>query len=318
MMQKLKKQRIFSHYILLWLLVVLIIVGILSSNVFLSPGNLNAMIIGRVTVGLIAIAMTICLAAGEMDISMGYMLGSCIMVAAWAGSMGAPAPVVLLIALLMGIVYGSFNGFLIVFAKIPSTIVTLASGMIFYSISMATNNSKSITGVLPKAVTALFKTRIFGQLPSVWVVLLLFVLAYWMLEHTPLGKQIYAMGFSEKVARLAGIRTRLLKFLTFAMSGAIVGVAALLTLGQSGNAYINTGPSYLMPCLAVAFLSITTHRVGRYNIVGTFVALLALGVAYNIAGLAGAPFWFENIVNGVILVGVVLLNGRDSRTAHSG
>jgi ribose transport system permease protein len=138
------------------------------------------------------------------------------------------------------------------------------------------------------------------------------------LEHTPLGKQIYAVGFSERVAHLAGVRTKLIKFLSFAMCGTIVGIAALFTLGQSGNAYVITGPGYLMPCLAVVFLSITTHRIGRYNIVGSFIALFTLGVAYNIAGLLGAPFWFENIANGVILVGVVLMNGVDSRSAHRG
>jgi ribose transport system permease protein len=318
MIKKMMNSTLFTHYILLWVLIALVIIGILSSNVFFSGGNINGLITGRVTVGIIAVAMTICMAAGEMDISMGYMLGSCIMVAAWAATKGASAPVVLLVAFLTGIIYGSLNGFLAVVVKIPSTIVTLGSGMIFYSISMWTNNSKSITGVLPKSITGFFRTKIFGLLPCIWVMLILFVFAYWLLEHTPLGKQIYAVGFSQKVAHLSGIQTKFIKFITFAMCGAIVGIAAVLILGQSGNAYVSTGPSYLMPCLAVAFLSITTHRIGRYNIVGSFLALFALGVAYNIAGLIGAPFWFENIVNGIIIIGVVLMNGKDSRSAHTG
>lgn len=318
MIKKLKKSKLLSRYVLLWVLLVLIVVGICSSNVFLSAANLNALISGRVTVGIIVVAMTICMAAGEMDISLGYMLGSCIMVAAYAGMKGAPDWLILVIAFLTGIVYGSLNGLLVVAVRIPSTIVTLASGMIFYAISMWTNNSKSITGVLTKETIALFRTKVFGMLPCVWVLLLLFLLAYWMLEHTPLGKQIYAVGFSERVAYLAGIQTKAIKFLSFALCGAIVGIAAMLVLGQSGNAYIITGPNYLMPCLTVVFLSITTHQVGRYNIIGSFIALLALGVAYNIASLAGAPFWFENIANGVILIGVVLMNGKDSRSAHTG
>lgn len=318
MMTKIKNLKFFSHYILLWVFIVLVISGAISSKMFLSDDNINSLITGRVMVGIIAVAMTICMAAGEMDISLGYMMGSCIMVAAWAGSKGAPPAVVLLITLLAGIIYGAMNGFFVIVMKIPSTIVTLGSGMIFYSISMWTNNAKSITGILPKAVTAIFKTKILGLLPCVWVMLLLFILAFWMLEFTPLGKQIYAVGFSQRVAYLAGIKTKMIKFLSFTICGAITGIAALFTLGQSGNAYVSTGPGYLMPCLAVVFLSITTHNIGRYNIIGSFIALFALGVAYNIAGLAGAPFWFENIANGIILIGVVLLNGRDSRAAHRG
>ncbi len=318
MINAIKGNRLFSHYILLWVLLALIVAGALASGAFLSGPNINSLIIGRSTVGILVVALTICMAAGEMDISIGYMLGSCIMVAAWAGANGASPAVILLVALLMGVLYGAMNGFLVVVLKIPSTIVTLGSGMIMYAISMGTNNSKSITGVLPKAVTELFRERIFGLLPCVWGMIALFLAAFWMLEHTPLGKQIYAIGFSVRVAYLAGIRTRLIKFLSFTICGAIVGVAALFSLGQSGNAYVITGPSYLMPGLAVVFLSITTHRIGRYNVVGSLIALLALGVAYNIAGLAGAPFWFENIVNGIILIGVVLLNGAESRSAHTG
>lgn len=309
---------IFSHYILLWVLIALIAIGIISSPVFLSPMNINMLLSGRVTVGIVVVALTICMSAGEMDISIGYMMGSCIMVAAWASKQGAAPGIVLLIAFVMGIVYGAFNGFLAVVVKIPSTIVTLATGMIFYAISMMTNNAKSITGVLSRDTTTWFKTRIFGAIPAVWVMFILFILAYWLLEHTPFGKQIYAVGFSQRVAFLSGIRTGLVRFLSFSICGGIIGIAAMFTLGQSGNAYVMTGPPVLMPSLAVVFLSITTHRIGRYNIVGSLIALFTLGVAYNIAGLAGAPFWFENIVNGLILIGVVLLNGTESRSAHKG
>ena len=167
MINQIKKSKLFSDYILLWVFVALILIGIISKDVFLSQGNINSLITGRISVGMIAVAMTICMAAGEMDISLGYMMGSCIMVAAWAGSKGAAPGVVLLITLLAGIFYGAMNGFFAIVLKIPSTIVTLGSGMIFYSISMWTNNSKSITGILPKAVTMLFKTKLLNLLPSV-------------------------------------------------------------------------------------------------------------------------------------------------------
>ncbi|MCI8596913.1 MAG: ABC transporter permease [Lachnospiraceae bacterium] len=317
-MMKNLKQSWLARYGLLWLLILLVIVGAVWKPVFLAPQNLTSMIVGRVTVGFLAVAMTICMAAGEMDISLGYMLGTCVMLSAWVGSLGASPGVILLVALVAGIVLGAMNGLLVVVVKIPSTIVTLGSGMIMYAISMWTNNSKSITGILPAEVTALFKTKILGLQPCVWGMFLLFLIAFWMMETTPLGDQIYAVGFSPRVAHLAGISSDMIKMLSFVMCGGIVGIAALFNLGQSGNAYVNTGPSYLMPCLAVAFLSITTHKVGRYNVVGSLIALITLGVVYNLAGLQGVPFWFENVANGVVLLGVVLFNGAESRSAHTG
>ncbi len=316
-MMKLQK-KIVSNYGLLIILIIAVIFGGVWNSAFLSLQNIRTMLLGRVTVGFLAIAMVIIMSSGEMDISVGYMLGATVMIAAKVGKMGADPVVIILVALLSGVVFGAMNGLLTMVIKIPSTISTLGSGMVMYGISSWTNNSLSITSVMPKVVTKMFKAKYFGFNPCIWAFFVVVILAYWLLEFTPLGGQIYAVGFSKRVSHLAGIRTKLVKFLAFTFGGASVGVAGALLIAQSGNAYITTGPMYLMPCLAVTFLSITTHRIGRYNIPGMLVGLLLLGVVYNIAGLMGAPFWFENVMNGIVILGVVLTNGKNARAALSG
>lgn len=307
-----------ARYVLLWIMIALIFVGMICNENFLQPANITSMLISRVTVGIIAVAMTFCMAAGELDISLGYMFGTCVMISAYAAKSGASPALALAIAVIAGFGFGAMNGFFVVVVKIPSTIVTLASGMIMYAITMAISDNKSITGALPSETTTIFKTPVLGLIPSVWIMFALFIVFFFILEHTPFGKQLYCVGFSPRVSYLAGIDSNLMKFLSFMICGGITGVAAMLNIGQTGNAYTSTGPNYLMPCLAVVFLSITTHLIGRYNIVGSLIALLALGFAYSIAGLLGAPFWFENVANGALLLGVVLLNGAESRQALSG
>ncbi|MFV0363462.1 MAG: ABC transporter permease [Suipraeoptans sp.] len=294
-----------------------IIFSIASPN-FMNMQNISVFMVGRVAVGFFALAALVPLVAGEFDISLGYMLGACIMVAGKVGSYGAPPVVVLLMAFLTGIVLGSFNGLITVVFKIPAVISTLGSGMIFYGISLFVNNSKSIAGVLSRDITAVFKAKYFGFNLSVWVMIITGIVLWYILEHTPFGKNMYVVGMSERVAYLAAIKTKFVRFMSFVIAGAIIGIGAIVILGQSGNAYPDTGPTYLMPGLATVFLSITTHKVGRYNVPGTMVSIILLGMVFNGIGILGAPFWFEGVANGIILLGVVLFNSSDARQSVTG
>ena len=310
-------KNLFTRYGLLLIVAVLFIVFSLSNSAFPTAQNISAFLVGRVAVGFFAIAALVPLVAGEFDISLGYMLGFCTMLGAKVGSMGAPAWLTLLAAVLSGIFMGCMNGLLTVACRIPSTISTLGSGMVMYGLALGTSNSKSINGVIDSGAKAFSRLKIFGLNISIWLLILVGVILFYVLENTPFGRQIYAVGYSERVTRLAGARTKMLRFLSFVIAGLIIGVSAMIMLGQSGNAYPDTGPDFLMPGLATVFLSITYHTVGRYNVPGTLVALLLLGVVFNGIGLMGAPFWVEDVVNGVILLLVVLTKSSDARKAQT-
>ena len=247
------------------------------------------------------------------------MIGSCIMIGGKMSTMfNLPAGTVLLIIILAGALLGAFNGVLSVLLNIPSTISTLGSGMIMYGISLGINSSKSISGVFAKSVIEIFRTKIFGLNIMIYIMLLVGILAWLILEKTPFGKQIYAVGVSHRVAYLAGIRVKLVRFMAYVMAGVIIGIGAALYLGQSGNAYPDTGPTYLMPGLATVFLSITMHKMGKYNVPGTLVSIIMLGILFNGISMLGVPFWFESVANGLILLIVVMMNGKDFRSAQNG
>lgn len=312
------KNSFVTRYGMVWMIIVIFLVFSALLPGFGSMRNVNVFMVGRVSVGFFALASMVPLAAGEFDISLGYMLGAAIMVGGKISTFGASPAVILLCTLLAGILLGAFNGFLSVYLGIPSTISTLGTGMVFQGISIFINNSKSISSVLPRDFTIHFKTAHFGLNLSVWLLILSVIVLWYVMEKTPYGKQTYAVGQSRKVAYLAGIDTNFIRFMSFVVAGIMIGLGAMLVLGTSGNAYPDTGPTYLMPGLATVFLSITCHKIGRYNVVGTFCALVLLSVVFAGAGQLGTPFWFEGVVNGIILLGVVLMNGKDSRQMQVG
>lgn len=286
---------------------------------FASVNNMNVMMVGRISVGFFALAALVPQAVGEFDISLGYMLGACIMVGAKVGQLFPVQPwVILLCVVLCGAALGAFNGFLAVTLNIPSTISTLGSGMMFYAISLGVNNSKSINSALPKAIVNIFRSKLLGINIMVYLLVAVGILLYLLLEKTPFGKRLYAVGASQRVSQLAGVRVNSVRFASYVIAGLIIGIGAALNLGQSGNAYPDTGPTYLMPGLATVFLSITMHKMGKYNVPGTLVSIVMLGILFNGLSMFGMPFWFESVANGLILLAVVLMNGKEFRSAQVG
>ena len=95
-------------------------------------------------------------------------------------------------------------------------------------------------------------------------------------------------------------------------------MGALFLLGQAGSAAPNTGPSYQLSAYAVCFLSITTHKAGKFNIPGLMLSILMLAIGFNGLSLLGGPFWMESVFNGIILIVAILTTKSDARSVTIG
>ena len=268
--------------------------------------NINVIGIGRVPVIMFAMAALIPLAADEFDISLGYMLGFLLMLGGKMASIGGTALGVVVVIMGAGLLIGILNGVIAVIFKIPSTISTLATGMIMYGGSLGLNGGRSFTGVTPDLLVWIGKIKIVKLNISVWVCLLSALIIFMILEHTPIGKYIYAVGHSEKVVRLAGVNTKWIRVLSFIMASLLMSVCAVILMSQSSNVSPDTGPGYLLPGLAITFLSTAMHTPGRFNIPGIVCGAVLLGTIFNVISILGAPFWAEAVINGIVLLTVVL------------
>ena len=304
---------VFARYGSLVLLVLMIVAFSLKSDQFLTVANFQNVLVVQSVVSCMAFAAIIPLIIGEFDLSLGYLIGFLSMVGAFLGGAGYGAPVVIPAMLAGGILVGINNGLLTVRLHISSFIATLGTGILLSGMTLGISGGQVLYSGIPRLITEIGQGSVFGLGPAVWLTILLAVILYFLLEHTPIGRKLYAIGGSERVAFLAGVPVGALKVVSFAISGFLVGIGAIFALGQSGAANAGFGPELLLPAYAASFLSVITYRPGYYNIPGVAVAILLLAVGFNGLNLLGAPFWAQPIFNGAVLLIAVVTARAESR-----
>ena len=304
---------VFGRYASVLLLLVLIIAFSLLSPQFLTNRNWQNLLVVQSVVTCMCFAATMPLVVGEFDLSLGSMIGFLAMLGAFLGGQHLTAGPVIPIMLLAGVVVGTINGLLTVKLHISSFIATLGTGILLSGVTLGISNGQVLFTGIPKLILTIGQGHVFGLGISVWLTLVLAVIMFGLLEHTPLGRRFYAIGGSERVAFLAGVPTGLLKIVAFAVAGLLVGVGAVFALGQTGAGNASFGPELLLPAYAAAFLSVTTYRPGYYNVPGIVIAILLLAVGFNGLNLLGAPFWAQPIFNGAVLLIAVVTARAESR-----
>lgn len=308
----------FSRYGLIMITVIFVVLFSFLSPAFMTARNWSALIVGQVAVSCIALGAISPMIAGEFDFSVGYAIGLCVIVGGKTAQYTDNAVIVILAVLGTGVIMGLLNGCISVLLHISSTVVTLGMGLVYYGVIMAISEGRTITGNVPAFLSTIAKTKFLNFNISVWLILIFAVILYYVLEHTPFGKNVYAVGLAERAAYLSGTRTKFLKIITFVMCDLLIAMGGLFLLGQSGSAAPNTGPSYQLPAYAVAFLSITTHKPGKFNVPGLMLSILMLAIGFNGISLLGGPFWIEPVFNGIILIVAILTTKSEARTVTIG
>lgn len=304
---------VFDRYATLFLLILLIAAFTFASDRFLTVQNLTNLLVVQAVISCVSFAAIIPLVAGEFDLSLGNMIGFVAMVGAVLGAAGYGAIVVATTMLVAGAISGAVNGFLTVKFEISSFIATLGTGILLSGLTFALSNGQVIFSGVPEPITYLGQEKFLGLGITVWLTIALAFALLYLTEHTPFGRKLYAIGGSERVAFLAGIRTGGVKIVAFAIAGLLVGIGAVFALGQNGAANPGYGPDLLLPAYAACFLGVTSYRPGYYNIPGSIIAILLLAVGFNGLNLLGAPFWVQPIFNGAVLILAVVSARAEAR-----
>ncbi len=300
------------------LLGALILIFSLTAENFATLSNLQSVLIVQTVIACMTFGVMFPLIVGEFDLSVGYMIGFICMVGAYLAGHGWNVGLIILVMLAGGILLGLVNSIFIVRAHISSFIATLGVGIILQGLTQGLSGGSVLTSNIPPFVTQLGRNYAGPLAISVWIALGLAAILFYVLEHTPFGRSLYAVGGSERVAFLAGLRTKRLKALAFALSGLLVGVGAIFALGQNGSASPEFGPELLLPAYAGAFLGVTTYRGGYYNVVGSVVGILLLAIGFNGLSLLGVPFWVQPVFNGGVLIVAVLAARAETRKVRVG
>ncbi|MEV4450400.1 ABC transporter permease subunit [Streptomyces mirabilis] len=259
---------------------------------------------------ILALAVVVALSAGVFDLSVGAVLGAtAILVSKLMADTGmAPVPAAL-VTLAAGAFAGCVTATMVVVFRVHSFIATLGIGSVLAAFISAISNNQLIIG-LPPSFQRWATFEVLGIQGAFWIALVLAVVIWFVLEHRPVGRYMYATGSNAEAARLAGVRTNRIVFGTIVCTALIATVAGIVVTSRIATGSPTIGPPYLLPAFAAAFLGSTQIRQGRFNVLGTLIAVYALATGVKGLQLAGAPFWLPDLFNGIALLVAVALSVR--------
>jgi ribose transport system permease protein len=284
-------------------------------DTFLTVGVWRSLLANSALTALVAIAVTIPLAAGTFNLAVGTEVGMAAIVSAWLlESRGLGVVPALVLTLVAGCAIGAVSGLLIVRARIDSFIATLGMSSVLLALIAWISGGQQILN-LPGSFQALATNELFGLVYPVWIMLAVGLVVWYVLQRTPTGRRVYATGGNVSAARLAGVRTSWVIVFSLVSCGVIAALAGLLTSAQLAVGDPSVGPGFLLPAYAAAFLGSTQFHGGRYNVWGAVIAVLVLAVGVKGLQLAGAPVWIPDLFNGVALLLAVGLS-KYQRTAR--
>ena len=288
--------------------------SLLRPGSFFTANNFTGLFVNQIVVVFAAVGLIAPLIVGELDLSVGYVVGfGQAVVVALMTIVGLSPLLAITLSLIACLALGILNGILVVRFKINSLIATLAVGNVLYGIVLWFTGGTILFQNVPAGFLAIAGRSLLGLPLPIWYGIALVIAVEIVLQFLPLGRRLYAIGGNRRAALLTGIRVPGLIVGTFGFSALLSGVGGIIIASRLGSAQPELGPSFLMPVIAAAFLGATTIRPGRYNALGTAVAVYVVAVIVTGLQQIGVPFWAESIVYGTALATGVGLSGRLTR-----
>jgi ribose transport system permease protein len=286
-------------------------------STFLTSGTWRSLLSDQSITCLIAVGLVVPLAAGVVDLAVGTEVGlGAIMVAWLLADRHVAIPAAIAVTLLAGATVGVAIWLLITRARINSFIATLGVSSVLLAVIAWISGSQQILN-LPTGFQSIGNDQLFGLSYPVYIMLVVAVLVWYALEHTPAGRRVYATGGNIEAASLAGVRTSRVILCATVTCGVISALAGLLESSQLATGDPTIGPPYLLPAFAAVFLGSTQFRGGRFNVWGTVVGAYVLATGVKGLQLAGAPIWIPDLFNGLALllaVGMAQFQRASGRT----
>ena len=308
-LNKLAPRRISAVYLLA---LFIILFGLLQPDTFLTDVTFTLIFRSGVVTCILALAFLVPLTAGAYDLSIGAVMALSLGLVIYLSiNTDLPTPVTALIAIGAAGLSGAVSGFIVVKLHVNSFIATLGVSQVLAGAVLLLSNNTQLIGDLPDYWSNVGTTNLLGIPKVVYLLLLLALVMWYVLEFTPIGRYLLATGGNPEAARLAGVPTDRVLWGVFIASGVISGIAGVVFSMQSGLFSSSIGPGYLFPAVAAVFLG-ASQLSQRPNVWGTLIAYFAL--AFGIQGLAlstaSASVWSQPVFQGVSLIIAVAVASR--------
>lgn len=305
-------RRVFpnNEWVLLLVIALECVIFSITGNNFASAANAFEITRLSVEVGLLALALTLIIITGGIDLSVGSMIGlSAVVLGGLWRDAHFPMAIAIVATLLVGIAGGGLNAFMISRLKFPPLIVTLGTFSLFRGIAEGlTRGVENYSGFSPRFLF-LGQGYVFGLIPTQLFILIFAIAGFgWWLHRTIYGRSLYAIGFSSEGARYAGIPVARRLALVYILSGLVSSLAAIIYVAHLGQAKSDAGTSYELMAITAVVLGGTSIFGGRGTVLGTVLGLFAIVILQNGLRLSSQPAELAGILTGALLVGTILID----------
>ncbi|MBA7845088.1 autoinducer 2 ABC transporter permease LsrC [Klebsiella sp. RHBSTW-00484] len=305
-MKTLLKNRELSAF----LAIVVLFAGLVALNpAYFSLQTLAMIFASSQILCLLALGATLVMLTRNIDVSVGSTVGLSAIAVGVALNSGYGLMTAIAFALAIGALAGAFNGLLVVGLRIPAIVATLGTLGLYRGVMLLWTGGKWIEG-LPNSLKALSEPAFIGISPLGWLVLALLLLGGWVLSRTAFGRDFYAVGDNLAAARQLGVAVNRTRMLAFTLNGMLAACAGVVFAAQIGFVPNQTGSGLEMKAIAACVLGGISLLGGTGTLLGAFLGAFFLTQIDTVLVLFRLPAWWNDFIAGLVLLGVLVLDGR--------
>lgn len=298
------------------LVVLILIIQVQNSN-FLSPQNINN-VLRQVSVNaVIAFGMTMIIITGNIDLSVGSIIGFASVVGCTVMRTTDSVPVGILVALAVGGLCGICNGLIISFTGLHPFVVTLGTMTAFRGVAFLYTNGNLITG-MPEAFFRINTGTVLLLPYMIVIAFAVYLLLRFVLYRTGFGLHLYEIGGREEAAVAAGISVKLCKIAVYGIMGVLAGLAGMMLTARTVTGQADAGAGYHLMAIGASVIGGASLKGGKGILGGTILGVFIVGVISNGLNLLKVGSFWQDVATGVIIIIAVLLDTYSSRKAGKG
>ncbi|HBS7626603.1 TPA: autoinducer 2 ABC transporter permease LsrC [Klebsiella pneumoniae] len=305
-MKTLLKNRELSAF---FAIVALFVVLVALNPAYFSLQTLAMIFASSQILCLLALGATLVMLTRNIDVSVGSTVGLCAISVGVALNNGYGLATAIAFALAIGALAGAFNGLLVVGLRIPAIVATLGTLGLYRGVMLLWTGRKWIEG-LPDSLKSLSEPAFLGVSPLGWLVLALLLAGGWLLSRTAFGRDFYAVGDNLAAARQLGVAVNRTRMLAFTLNGMLAACAGIVFAAQIGFVPNQTGSGLEMKAIAACVLGGISLLGGTGTLLGAFLGAFFLTQIDTVLVLFRLPAWWNDFIAGLVLLGVLVLDGR--------
>ncbi|WP_422484711.1 ribose ABC transporter permease [Gudongella sp. DL1XJH-153] len=310
------KQFLLDNKPVVVLLILVVAMSFLSDR-FLTWSNIITVLRQTSINAVIATGMTFAILIGGIDLSVGSVLAISGAIAASLVASGMNIILVILLTLLVGLAIGLVNGLLISKGRLQPFIATLGTMTLFRGLTLVYTQGRpiSIFGSDTSAIFSKIGTGYFLGIPlPVYIMLVVFFISWYTLNHLKIGRYTYALGSNEEATMYSGIKTDNIKLFVYGVAGVLAALAGIIVTARLGSAQPTAGSGYELDAIAAVVIGGTSMAGGIGTIFGTAIGAVIIGILDNALNMLQVSSYYQDVAKGVVILIAVLLDRKQRKS----